>query len=67
MLSRAQILNHVWEVDFEPGSNVVDVYVGYLRRKLNTPELPPLLQALRGAGYRLQPPESPGGSSAPTG
>ncbi len=56
VLSRAQILNHVWEVDFEPGSNVVDVYVGYLRRKLNTPGLPPLLHALRGAGYRLIPP-----------
>ncbi len=58
VLSRAQILNHVWEVDFEPGSNVVDVYVGYLRRKLNVPGLPPLLQALRGAGYRLLPPAS---------
>ncbi len=57
VLSRAQILNHVWEVDFEPGSNVVDVYVGYLRRKLNAPGLTPLLQALRGAGYRLVPPE----------
>lgn len=56
VLSRAQILNHVWEVDFEPGSNVVDVYVGYLRRKLNAPGLTPLLQALRGAGYRLVPP-----------
>ena len=65
VLSRAQILNHVWEVDFEPGSNVVDVYVGYLRRKLNTPGLPPLLQALRGAGYRLLPPASSGSSGPP--
>lgn len=56
VLSRTQILNHVWEMDFEPGSNVVDVYVGYLRRKLNTAGLQPLLQALRGAGYRLMPP-----------
>jgi len=58
VLSRAQILNHVWEMDFEAGSNVVDVYVGYLRRKLNGPGQQPLLQALRGAGYRLVPPDS---------
>ncbi|HKH88056.1 MAG TPA: response regulator transcription factor, partial [Acidimicrobiales bacterium] len=35
VLSRARILNAVWEYGFEPGSNVVDVYVGYLRRKVN--------------------------------
>ena len=34
MLSREQLLDHVWGFDFDPGSNVVDVYVGYLRRKL---------------------------------
>jgi DNA-binding response OmpR family regulator len=59
VLSRTQILNHVWEYDFEPGSNVVDVYVGYLRRKINAPELPPLLHAVRGAGYRLVEPGAP--------
>ena len=59
VLSRTQILNHVWEMDFEGGSNIVDVYVGYLRRKLNTPGQRPLLQALRGAGYRLLPPGAP--------
>ena len=53
VLSRAQILNHVWDMNFEPGSNVVDVYVGYVRRKLNRPGLPPMVQAVRGAGYRL--------------
>ncbi len=53
VLSRAQILNHVWDMTFDPGSNVVDVYVGYLRRKLNGPGLPPMLLAVRGAGYRL--------------
>jgi len=55
VLSRAQILNSVWNYNFEPGSNVVDVYVGYLRRKLNLPGLPPLIQTVRGAGYRLTP------------
>ncbi|MGA9775849.1 MAG: response regulator transcription factor, partial [Candidatus Dormiibacterota bacterium] len=43
VLSRTQILNRVWEYDFDPGSNVVDVYVSYLRRKLNRPGLVPLL------------------------
>ncbi|NNN15088.1 MAG: response regulator transcription factor [Acidimicrobiaceae bacterium] len=56
VLSRTQILSHVWEYSFDPGSNVVDVYVGYLRRKVNFPGLRPLLQTIRGAGYRLLPP-----------
>lgn len=55
LLSRVQILNRVWDYGFDPGSNVVDVYVGYLRRKLNRPGLPPLIQTVRGAGYRLLP------------
>ncbi len=57
VLSRVQILSHVWDFDFDPGSNVVDVYVGYLRRKLNAEGLPSLIQAVRGAGYRLLSPE----------
>jgi DNA-binding response OmpR family regulator len=56
VLSRSRILSRVWEFDFEPGSNVVDVYVGYLRRKLNRPGLDPLIQTVRGAGYRLVSP-----------
>ncbi|MHB8379092.1 MAG: response regulator transcription factor [Acidimicrobiales bacterium] len=55
VLSRSQILSNVWSYSFEPGSNVVDVYVGYLRRKINLPGLPPLIQTIRGAGYRLTP------------
>ncbi len=53
MLSRAQILSRVWDYSFDTGSNVVDVYVGYLRRKLNKPGLQPLLVTVRGAGYRF--------------
>ena len=53
VLSRTQILNRVWEYDFDPGSNVVDVYVSYLRRKLNREGLPSLIHTVRGAGYRL--------------
>jgi DNA-binding response OmpR family regulator len=55
VLSRTQILSHVWNYDFDPGSNVVDVYVGYLRRKLNVEGLPPMIDTVRGAGYRLTP------------
>ena len=55
ILSRSQILSHAWNYSFDPGSNVVDVYVGYLRRKLNVPGVPPLIQTVRGAGYRLMP------------
>ncbi|HUZ42323.1 MAG TPA: response regulator transcription factor [Acidimicrobiales bacterium] len=55
VLSRSQILSNVWNYSFDPGSNVVDVYVGYLRRKINLPGLPSLIQTIRGAGYRLTP------------
>lgn len=54
ILSRAAILSQVWDLSFDPGSNVVDVYVGYLRKKLNQAALPPLIQTVRGAGYRLR-------------
>ncbi|MDQ1486512.1 MAG: two-component system, OmpR family, response regulator [Actinomycetota bacterium] len=57
VLTRPRILNQVWEYGFDAGSNVVDVYVGYLRRKLNRPGLRPLFQTVRGAGYRLQQPD----------
>ncbi len=56
VLSRARILSHVWDYSFDPGSNVVDVYVGYLRRKINYPGLDPMILTVRGAGYRLTSP-----------
>ena len=49
VLSREQLLSHVWGYDFDPGSNVVDVYVGYLRRKLG----PDTISTVRGMGYRF--------------
>jgi two-component system, OmpR family, response regulator len=51
VLSREQLLSHVWGYDYDPGSNIVDVYVGYLRRKLG----PERFETVRGMGYRLQP------------
>jgi two-component system OmpR family response regulator len=53
-LTRRELLDHVWGADHEGGSNVVDVYVGYLRRKLDTSDdRPPLIETVRGVGYRI--------------
>jgi two-component system, OmpR family, copper resistance phosphate regulon response regulator CusR len=51
VLSREQLLSRVWGYDFDSGSNVVDVYVGYLRKKLGKDRI----VNVRGAGYRLDP------------
>ena len=53
VLTRTHILSKVWQYDLDPGTNVVDVYIGYLRRKLNRPGLEVLIHTVRGAGYRL--------------
>jgi two-component system, OmpR family, copper resistance phosphate regulon response regulator CusR len=50
VLSREQLLSHVWGYDFDPRSNVVDVYVGYLRKKLGKEAI----SSVRGMGYRLE-------------
>ena len=49
VLTREQILSNVWGYDYDPGSNVVDVYVGYLRKKLGSDAI----TTMRGTGYRL--------------
>ncbi|MEV8374704.1 response regulator transcription factor [Kribbella sp. NPDC056861] len=51
VLTREQLLSQVWGFDFDPGSNVVDVYIRYLRRKLGQDRI----QTIRGMGYRLKP------------
>lgn len=51
VLSREQLLDHVWGFDFDPGSNVVDVYVGYLRKKFGAGAI----TTVRGMGYRFNP------------
>jgi len=53
VLTRQQLLDAVWGFDFDTGSNVVDVYVGYLRRKLDVPGKPSAIETVRGAGYRV--------------
>jgi two-component system OmpR family response regulator len=55
VLSKAQILDHVWNYDFAGEANVVEAYVSYLRRKLDTTE-PRLIHTLRGVGYVLRVP-----------
>lgn len=52
VLSRQQLLSRVWGFDFDPGSNIVDVYVRYLRRKLGDE----LIETVRGVGYRFVDP-----------
>ena len=53
VLTRTQIVEHVWDFDFYSETNVVDVYIGYLRRKIDRGFVPPLIQTVRGVGYRL--------------
>jgi DNA-binding response OmpR family regulator len=53
VLTRTQIGEHVWNFDFYNESNVVDVYVGYLRRKIEKVGGRPLIETIRGVGYRL--------------
>jgi heavy metal response regulator len=53
VLTRTQIGEHVWNFDFYNESNVVDVYVGYLRRKIDEGSALPLIHTVRGVGYRI--------------
>ncbi len=55
ILTRQQILDTVWGFGFESASNIVDVYVGYLRRKLDRHGEPSVIETVRGAGYRVRP------------
>ncbi len=58
VLSRRAILNDVWGYHFDSSSNVVDVYVRYLRNKLDRAGEPSLIASVRGAGYRFDPPSA---------
>jgi len=55
VLTKAQILDNVWDSAYEGGENVVEVYVGYLRRKIDLPFGLTTLTTVRGMGYRLEP------------
>jgi len=52
-LTRAHLIGHVWDFAFDPGSNVVDVYIGYLREKVDRPFGMHSIETVRGVGYRI--------------
>lgn len=54
VLTRTQILEQVWEYQFDPGSNIVDSYIARLRRKIDQDFDPELIETLRGVGYRMK-------------
>jgi DNA-binding response OmpR family regulator len=53
VLTRSMILDHVWQYDFEGNDNVLEVYISYLRRKIDKGQPKPLIHTVRGAGYSL--------------
>ncbi len=59
VVSRERLLGEVWDLPFDPGTNVLDVHIGRLRKKLDV-HGPPLIRTVRGAGYQLVQPETPG-------
>jgi DNA-binding response OmpR family regulator len=69
VIGRAEIAEHVWDESFDPFSNLIEVYVNRLRKKIDLPDLEPLLHTRRGAGYVLGPgehpkPQTPDGANA---
>ncbi len=56
-VSRPMILEHVWDLNFDTSTNIVDVYINYLRRKVDDSFGFPLIHTVRGVGYRLEVPE----------
>ena len=55
VVTRAMLLEHVWGYHFDPQTNVIDVHISRLRQKIDRDFETPLLQTIRGAGYRLGP------------
>jgi two-component system, OmpR family, response regulator len=58
VLSRAHLIEHVWDMNYTGSTNIVDVYVGQLRRKLEQPFGRPLIRTVRGVGFMLDASES---------
>jgi two-component system, OmpR family, response regulator len=56
IVSRAMLLQHVWDVHFDPSTNIIDVYVGRVRRKVDGQQAYPLIHTVRGIGYCLRAP-----------
>jgi two-component system OmpR family response regulator len=56
VVSRAMLLQHVWDLHFDPSTNIIDVYVGRVRRKVDGQQAYPLIHTVRGVGYSLRAP-----------
>jgi two-component system OmpR family response regulator len=57
VVSRAMLLQHVWDLHFDPTTNIIDVYVGRVRRKIDSSQAYPLIHTIRGVGFCLRAPE----------
>jgi two-component system OmpR family response regulator len=57
VVSRAMLLQHVWDLHFDPTTNVIDVYVGRVRRKIDSNQAYPLIHTVRGVGFCVRAPE----------
>ena len=57
IVSRAMLLQHVWDLHFDPSTNIIDVYVGRVRRKVDDGQAYPLIHTIRGIGYCLRAPD----------
>jgi two-component system OmpR family response regulator len=57
VVSRAMLLQHVWDLHFDPSTNIIDVYVGRVRRKVDGQQAYPLIHTVRGMGYCLRAPD----------
>jgi len=57
VVSRAMLLQHVWDLHFDPSTNIIDVYVGRVRRKVDDGQAYPLIHTIRGVGYCLRAPD----------
>ena len=64
VVGRAEIAEHVWDETFDPFSNLIEVYINRLRRKIDAPKEVPLLHTRRGAGYMLGPIDNPNDSES---
>ena len=56
VVSRAMLLQHIWDLHFDPSTNIIDVYVGRVRRKVDDQQAYPLIHTIRGVGYCLRAP-----------
>jgi len=57
VVPRNEIIEHVWDMQFDPGTNLVEVYINRLRQKISTASDPKIIQTVHGVGYRLRVPE----------